>query len=390
MARANRFLCLILIAATGALDTGRKQVYIVRHCVRRTGAIIADTGTPFSQPSDFTSQPVAEWPAPPFWCAGQGALDILQGSGADLRDRFIPRNTTDIRVIADTMMRDGDTALSLLRGLGDATVPFSYRPGLFKSLTPDMPPALCHTNSTDIQVQASVQARLAQLPMPADYNSTVALLQSAIGVGRAGDIRDMPPVSVAPNGQTLLGGMNVLRFFVQELFYSWAANVSYAARGKLSEDDLYELMQWQHWYRAVVNLNPYWATQNAALLHSAMLDLQEPGAHSTLYVGHDSNQDGFATLLDAQWDAPPFKGGEQLLPTPPGSALQIEYDPVSDRVSASFLYANFTGSGSSSDGVLKQRTVEGLDGITMQQLQARVDRGIATNSEAAACYHKEI
>lgn len=49
------------------------------------------------------------------------------------------------------------------------------------------------------------------------------------------------------------------------------------------------------------------------------------GSGSTVIVGHDTNLDGLATLLDLEWTAPPYLS-HQLYPTPPGAALRFRLD----------------------------------------------------------------
>ena len=74
--------------------------------------------------------------------------------------------------------------------------------------------------------------------------------------------------------------------------------------------ELYQRIGWQHYLRAIQNMNEGTATENAALLHRLLSALEGgvvPGAtESTILFGHDGNLDGLALLLGLRWKIPPY------------------------------------------------------------------------------------
>jgi len=98
--------------------------------------------------------------------------------------------------------------------------------------------------------------------------------------------------------------VNLFKKFGQAIFYAWASGVSYPLLRTVDEEEMYQLLAWQHWYRSVADINAAKAAANAALL-AAVLEVLSSNGRPALFIGHDGNLDGLATLLSLQWDAPP-------------------------------------------------------------------------------------
>ena len=90
------------------------EVLVLRHCVRST---TTDVGA--ADASDFTDLALPAWGVPPKWCTAQG-LDIVERTGARLPGLLGAALAAEapLRVVADPVLRDADSALALLRGLG--------------------------------------------------------------------------------------------------------------------------------------------------------------------------------------------------------------------------------------------------------------------------------
>ena len=77
-------------------------------------------------------------------------------------------------------------------------------------------------------------------------------------------------------------------------------------------------------------------------------DLSTPGSGASLYVGHDTNLDGIAVMLDLSWPHPtPYPANT----TVPGGILRLttEGEGSAANVSAAFLYTDLTDESGKSD-----------------------------------------
>ena len=153
----------------------------------------------------------------------------------------------------------------------------------------------------------------------------------------------------------------------------------------MTTEELYQLLGWQHWYRSVSEaFTAQAATANAVLLQRMLSALlQQPGPGTTIFVGHDGNLDGLATLLDAHWDAPPYLGGA-LLPTPPGRGMLLTYNRDTDAINASFVYPVVNGRNST----LRDAPIKELQGMASAALLARVNTQLKAYPGASECFHK--
>ena len=127
------------------------------------------------------------------------------------------------------------------------------------------------------------------------------------------------------------------------------------AYGRVTVPLLYRLLAVHTYYRAINNRGFAIEQRGASnLLASVLGDLEGPGAPveetagsearnaASLYVGHDTNLDGLAVLLNLSWA--PLQGAPYPRDaTPPGSMLRLTRsgDGADAVVSADFLYTSF-------------------------------------------------
>ena len=235
-------LALVLIAIAGIVtvtaapagllpSSARRQVFVLRHCVRSSSSMVKRAKDGVLDPAAYTSHPLPAWGVPPKWCTPIG-MDILKGTGADLQR--LAGDVSALRVISDTSMRDADSALALLQGLeGAAAVTDSgegfqasvaYDPIAFDTLEPDKGLALCEAQFTDDDLAATVRARLASIPPPQPISEAEQELEALIGVGRAGPLAALGAPTVHDDG-SLHGSVAVLKHFGQMLLYTFASGM---------------------------------------------------------------------------------------------------------------------------------------------------------------------
>eukprot|EP00746_Dinoflagellata_sp_MGD_P084016 gnl/MRDRNA2_/MRDRNA2_33388_c0_seq1.p1 gnl/MRDRNA2_/MRDRNA2_33388_c0~~gnl/MRDRNA2_/MRDRNA2_33388_c0_seq1.p1 ORF type:complete len:363 (+),score=82.53 gnl/MRDRNA2_/MRDRNA2_33388_c0_seq1:88-1176(+) len=315
------------------------------------------------------------------WCT-EGGMRIIQSQGADL-ERILQTNISNLRAISDTSMRDADTTLALLQGLKPQTHVVQYDPDVFSTLKSKTGKPLCQEfRPKSSEMQATVKARVDSVPKPQEIQSARNEVEQIVGKGNVGNLMHLEDVSVDAKGG-VRGAAAVLKSFSEDLLYSYASGIHYL---EATPEQRMRLIKWQYWGRSVQStMNAKTAVNNAALLNAVLDDLvaSEPGV--SLYVGHDSNEDGIATLLDLTWTAPPFATDEQeLFPTPPGSSLLLEYDAAREEFDVSFIYTDFDGTGKT--GTMQRRTI--LSGMGHEKFHQRVMAGLRRWRGAEECYLK--
>ncbi len=373
----------------------RRQVFVLRHCVRSTSPKVKYGVPGITDANAYTNASLPAWGVPDNWCT-PGGLAILEGTGSYLaRSGAVPSDAS-ISVVADTVQRDVDSAVALLRGMGrgegvstDAT--------LFDTLDPDVGAPLCDSTDTDEQREHAARQRMHDVPYPADFDESTALLERLVGVGTAGPLAPMGPPALTSDGK-LTGAIGPLKLFSQNLFYSFASAIPYAWQ-RASAAELYQLLGWQHYLRSVTDMHEDKATENAALLHRLLAALEDgaPDApDATLLFGHDGNLDGLALLLGLRWMIPPYVGTPELIPTPPGSGLRFEMAPDGAQDGAltiSFVYPVYTAADGrvNSSGILEAAPVISVAGelpATLDALRARVAEGLGAHDDAKRCYER--
>lgn len=354
--------CLVLLSALADQDDTNltlnrvkrpKQVLVFRHCVRSTKTgLKAKPG--FDTAENYTSIPLPEWGTPEDWCTAQGAA-IMEHVGRQLAERmlhFTPKAANEAKIIADAVLRDGTTAMSLLLGLSSANQTLansiSFDPLLFNCDVPAGGKALCKKPGLHLQIKESQDA-LSQIPMPMGvglasnmnmtrYVEVLEEMQGLIGNGSAGPWSDLAsiPVSIDDKGK-LIGAPEALKLFSQNLLYSFASGIPYT---KASPEQRYAFSAWQYWYRRVMTTPVQRAIGGACHAASVLEELADPSGGLVIYSGHDDTLDALSSLMDISWTAPPFPSDD--LPTPPGSAvLFTRHSP--EKITAEFLYTVFDG-----------------------------------------------
>jgi len=299
------------------------RVLLLRHCVRVTAHD--------SDIAGYATAPMPAWPSPAGWCTPRG-LELARATGADLvKDFGVPPSAHEVRIFADNFMRCVDTAQAVAAGMGLSTIPVTFDAVLFNTLSPKVGTPVC-TAPTNERVTRERVARRSVVPMPWDFETALAELQSIIGVGPLGPLSGLGGLEFDATGKPT-GSVEVMKLFGQLMVYAYASDLPFA---NVTEATASRFLAWQHWYRSVVDYTSEKAVANTHLLRQMLSSLLNQ-AKADIFVGHDGNLDAIAALLDLTWEAPPFLGGN-LLPTPPNSGLLFELDLDSDVVEISFVY----------------------------------------------------
>jgi len=317
------------VAPVGAQTS---QSFIFRHCLRQSADEAKHAKEEFPLLSDYTSHPLPNWGVPEDWCT-QGGLKVSASAGADLKNNF-GVHPSRMSMTADLSMRDGDTAVAFLTGMGAACA-VEYDPILYSTFDPEAGEPVCPEPDVSV-VAADIKARFAEVPLPWELEVAISEFEDVFGVGPAGSVRELGNISVAENGN-ILGPVNVLKELSQNLLYSTSSGIDYL---NATYEQKIRFYSWQAYYRSVKDVGTEKAVESAYLLSRVLDDLLVKKDHSTLHFGHDGNQDGIAAVLGLEWEAPPFLGGK-LVPTPPNSAIRLVHDHANQVVTASFIYLPF-------------------------------------------------
>lgn len=94
----------------------RRQVFILRHCVRSTTTVVKYGVPHVTNASAYTNISLPAWGVPDEWCT-PGGLALLEGTGAYLVSSGAVPAHTSLSVVSDTVQRDVDSANALMRGM---------------------------------------------------------------------------------------------------------------------------------------------------------------------------------------------------------------------------------------------------------------------------------
>lgn len=308
------------------VEGAKSRVFVMRHCVRAT--------THDGEVAGYAATPMPAWPVPPDWCTPRG-LEIVRATGAHLvKDFGVDPDESAVRIFADSIMRDADTAQALVMGMGLPRVPVTYDAVLFNALKPTVGEPFCIHPTRQALALERVERR-SVVPVPWDLDSAIAELQAIIGVGPMGPIAALGGLEFDADGKPT-GSAAVVKAFGQIMLYAYASGISFA---NVTEDQAMRFVAWQHWHRSISSWGSKAATANSLLLRHVLSSLRGH-AETDIFVGHDGNIDGIGALLDLTWEAPPYLGG-QLHPTPPGSGLLFEMDLDDKSVEISYVYRAF-------------------------------------------------
>ncbi len=354
----------LVLAALASSST----VYIMRHCSRSTySPDLEHAPHGLRHLANYSDGgPLPSWGVAPTLCTARGAR-IVAGQGRSMADevRAQSEGFRALKVVYDgSAERDNTTARAFLDGLG---LPAS----LARPDTAVFNPAkagLCPYPSKAEYV-AAIRERLRSASAPARLPGLLEKLQASLGRGVAPPIPQTPN-RVSPDGYWL-GGVYVSGAWAEAMLLQYGAGLP-VAYGRVDPAALYALLELHIYYRSI-NSRGWVISQRSssnALAH-ALSDLHanesreaeglvevenvegeafdatraespsgEPaGSIASVYVGHDTQLDGLAVLLNLTWSAPPYPRDA----TPPGAMLRFRRTGSGDdaRVEASFLYTTF-------------------------------------------------
>ena len=354
----------------------------MRHCARSTFLPDMYGGqTPRYLANYSDGGELPDWGVPPTLCTARGR-SIVVGQGRSLRAEVLSRiGTEHLKVVYDAAAtRDNTTALDFLTGLG---LPSLKRMGAAEVFDP--PEAWCPL-LTEEQKRNAVSAQLGAVPRPKGYTDRIAALQKILGRGVAPPMQSMPDV-VSGGDVGWIGGSNAASSWIEAMLLQLGAGLP-MAYGRVTPAQLYDLLELHVYYRAVaVRGLAIERRGESNLLAHMMRDLLTPASGASLYVGHDTNLDGIAQLLDLAWDATPYPTNT----TVPGGILRLTASGTGKdaTVSGAFLYSNLA------DGDGKMREVEAsfggkgsislaeLSNLAKQKIDARCVRLQAEVEQAA-------
>lgn len=325
-------MALLRVLAVALLGRGQQalesRILVLRHCARATvqDDLIAK----------YAAAPMPRWDVPANWCTARG-VELVERMGRALVDRW-GVDPGRVRFVVDIVLRDAVTASSLLEGVGQQSAPVNFDATIFKTTDPTVGAPVCDKPSKAVTV-AERKARFEKVPVPWSLGDALKEMQSIIGVGPAGPIADLGGLTLDGEGKPA-GAAYVLQLFGQLVHYAYASGIPFA---NATAEQANRFLAWHDWYRSITDFNSERVVENAHLLAALLKDPAELNGGTDIYVGHDSNIDGLATVLDLVWDAPPYMGG-LLQPTPPMSGLWFEYDHNADKMSVSYLYHAFNTS----------------------------------------------
>jgi len=368
----------------------RNHVFVFRHCVRSTEDVTSSVGTNRStDPSDYISAELPEWGVPQMFCTSRG-LRIMQSTGQFLAKLLIKENEMSsddddernnrpgrkirVRFVSDVVIRDADTAFSMIRGFLDVggaelfDIDLRYDEQLFNPLMArkiqsglrgtnnayNETKYFCEKRYTSEILRSEVEERLATLPRPfGEIADNLKFLQRITGVGRAGPFASMNPneIKIDDNGN-IVGMVNVLALFSQMLFYARVSRTSPTFVPNATVASIYHMLQWADWLQAVQYMdNSRALTDVAPFAHSIIEALRANHMHeeskvtATIFVGHDSDIARLASVFGVRWDlSKPYhtnrnhSSAGKYAPAPPGSTMQFVHDVPSGKVELAFRY----------------------------------------------------
>eukprot|EP00928_Gymnodinium_smaydae_P034558 TRINITY_DN24458_c0_g1_i1.p1 TRINITY_DN24458_c0_g1~~TRINITY_DN24458_c0_g1_i1.p1 ORF type:complete len:392 (+),score=28.63 TRINITY_DN24458_c0_g1_i1:69-1244(+) len=325
--RFLHYLCLIVVFAITGQSV--KKVLLLRHCVRsQFPGLFPDHGASgFNEPSNYSKLP---YPSQEEWGVSGVALCTPRGKRiAELLGRSLRHILAEpISAVADEPERCVQTMDSLAKGLNISV-------GMAKVDTAIFDPVKARVceDLSDAEKGNSIEEQLALANTTGSYlnkvwNHRIALmteLQHLVGEGVAPSITDI--ANHIRKGY-LMGGMYVASQGMVETFILEAGAGLSVAWGKLDGTKRDEL--WSKWMPLDILFNrinhggSHIATRlgGATLWHILSL-LEDPSAGSTVMIGHDTNLDALAKLVNLSWQCGPFAPDA----TPPtGGLLLTKHD----------------------------------------------------------------
>lgn len=327
----------VVVSACFLCCHGAEQVLIMRHCVRSMYPTLRGRGDPhFDYADNYTAKPFPtqeEWNADGVAHCTKRGLELAEAFGKSIREKGILLDP--ISVIADNVSRCIATANQMVKGLG----PNARYDGLTKALDPTGN-GLCPPASTE-NFTAGVQSMINLAESGKSYLSEawnarddlMASLQGLVGAGEAPSILDIP--TEISKGGPYVGGLYVSsQGMIENFILEAGAGISVAWGALDSKKDRKFL--WEHLsplnvlYNRINHNGISIASRDGAVIIGILQKLLDKSQESLVLVGHDTNVDNIAALLDLTWSCGPFADNE----TPPLVGLLFERvaDGVNIRV----------------------------------------------------------
>lgn len=306
---------------------GAERVLIMRHCVRSMYPTLRGRGDPhFDYADNYTAKP---FPTQEEWKSGGVAhctkrgLELAEAFGNSIREKGILLDP--ISIIADNISRCIATANQMVKGLG----PNSRYDGLTKALDP-VGHGVCPPSSPE-NITAGVQSMINLAESGKGYLSEawkarhdlMASLQGLAGAGDAPSILDIP-TEISKGGQYVGGLCVASQAMIENFILEAGAGISVAWGALDSKKDRRFL--WEHLsplnvlYNRINHNSVSLATRDGAVIIGILQQLLDKSQGSLVLVGHDTNVDNIAALLDLTWSCGPFADNE----TPPLTGLLFE------------------------------------------------------------------
>lgn len=342
-----------------ATSVQSSTVYVMRHCSRSTYFPDLEYVDRYKYLANYSDGgPLPSWGVGPSLCTQRGRK-IVMAQGKNLAAEFQARTSSaPLKVVFDAgATRDNTTAHDFLAGLG---LPESLAHGDAAIFNPQKA-GYC-PYPTAAEYRGAIAERLMSVPAPDDLDDLLSSLQGALGAGAA------PPISSMKNTISAegywIGGIYVASSWVEAMLLQLGAGVP-VGYGRVSPELLYRLLKLHVYYRAVNDRGFVVEQRGQSNILAHMLDdltpvtappvpaeratlveqppqqdglMQAAATSASLYVGHDTQLDGLAALLNLTWAAPPYPRDT----TPPGAILRLTRTGDGDAayVEASLLYTS--------------------------------------------------
>jgi hypothetical protein len=383
----------------------KRVFFLVRHCLRSTSnEVDLCDGQPGGRPTPPLPYAGPDWNTPPYFCTA-GGLQRISSLGTYLADKTNEEYELQFdRIVADTVYRDADTALALSVALGISSV--QYQPELFH------PDILCPlTNDYRLETAARVEKKFHEVPMPGNLNDTLTALRAVLlleqppetnndtAVVGAPDEDDSnstttttttsspvfddanPRVLVNPetNETCLSGAINTVKLFAQQLFYARASGIAYRTTN-FTNPSIYT--PWISYLRHLLDTD----TVAAALRGSILIQYMLHAKQSTIMVGHDTDINALATVLELNYTLPEYG----LTAAPPGSGIMIGVTR-GGAVEVKYLYPTFTYDPTNATNVsmtMQWQSLREFRSVQDLSRRIRIQLDEEYGDEVAQCYDR--
>ena len=271
----------------------------------------------------------------------------MQGVGSHLRSA---EGVHQPVIIADDVPRNIDSAHALARGLGLPTQAVAINGSAFFRCNPP----------SKKRESALIATKLATARPPPNASRLVAKIDRLLGgKTKIGNQRDE-----IKDGK-LKGRIELASMAAETFLMQYGAGLP-VAWGELKPAEMYQLQQ-MHVYEWSIDRSakPIEQAKSSRMLSAIVEALGEPGNTTTIFVGHDTDLNGLAVLLELGWRALPYPDNT----TAPNVALRFRTQ-TEGRVAVDVVYTTYE----STDGVLLsmpvlestasgfcQRVVHGID-----------------------------